>query len=69
MSSYYEAFINFENQGDYFDIVRSVLRYFKLFDLKVRITTNSNIPVQAGLAGSTAVLSNVLSAVASFVAR
>ncbi len=58
---------DFENQGDYFDIVRSVLRYFKLFDLKARITTNSNIPVQAGLAGSTAVLSSVLSAVASFV--
>ena len=50
---------DFSNQGDYFDIVRSVLRYFKLYDLKARIVTHSNIPVQAGLAGSTAVLSSM----------
>lgn len=57
---------DFENQGDYFDIVHSVLRFFKLYDLKARITTHSNIPVQAGLAGSTAILSSTLSAIAVF---
>lgn len=58
---------DFENKGDYFDIVRSVLRYFKLFDIKSKISIDTNIPVQAGLAGSTAVLSAVISAVASYV--
>jgi galactokinase/mevalonate kinase-like predicted kinase len=54
---------DFENEGDYFDIVRSVLRFFKAYDLKAKITTDTSIPVQAGLAGSTAILSSVLSAV------
>ena len=58
---------DFENKGDYFDIIRSVLRYFKLFDLKCKISFDTNVPVQAGLAGSTAVLSAVISAVASYV--
>lgn len=56
---------DFENKGDYFDIARVVLRYFKLYDLKAKITINTDIPVQAGLSGSTAVLSAVLSAVAA----
>jgi len=60
---------DFENQNDYFDLVRSVLRYFKLYDLKAKITTNSNIPVQAGLAGSTAMLSAILSAVLAFIGQ
>jgi galactokinase/mevalonate kinase-like predicted kinase len=57
---------DFDNQGDYFDVVRSVLRYFKLYDMKGKITIQTNIPVQAGLAGSTAVLSAVLSAVSKY---
>ena len=58
---------DFNNQGDYFDIVRSVLRYFKLYDLKAKITTTTTVPEQAGLAGSTAVLSATLSAVLAFI--
>ncbi|NLH58212.1 MAG: hypothetical protein GX461_02200, partial [Clostridiales bacterium] len=44
---------DFDNQGDYFDLVRSVLRYFKLYDMKGKIKSSTDIPVQAGLAGST----------------
>lgn len=58
---------DFENQGDYFDVVRAVLRYFKAYDMKARITVYTNVPVQAGLAGSTAVLSAVLAAVSTFL--
>lgn len=58
---------DFENQDDYFDIVRSVLRYFKAYDMKAKITTTSNIPVQAGLAGSTAILSSVLAAIVEYL--
>jgi galactokinase/mevalonate kinase-like predicted kinase len=58
---------DFDNQGDYFDIVRSILRYFKFYNLKAEISINSHIPVQAGLAGSTAVLSSVLSAITAYV--
>ncbi len=57
---------DFNNCGDNFDIVRSVLRYFKYYDLKARIRLESNIPVQAGLAGSTALLTAILSAVLQF---
>ena len=57
---------DFENKGDHFDIARSILRYFRLYDLKAKITIHSDIPVQAGLAGSTAVLSAVLSAVTAY---
>ena len=60
---------DFENQDDYFDLVRSVLRYLKLYDLKAKITTNSDIPIQAGLSGSTALLSAILSAVLSFIGQ
>lgn len=58
---------DFENKNDYFDIIRCVLRYLKLYDLRAKITTTSNIPVQAGLAGSTAILSVVLYAVLTFI--
>lgn len=57
---------DFDNQGDYFDIARCVLRYFKLYDLKAKITISTDIPEQAGLAGSTAVLCSVLAAIVSF---
>jgi galactokinase/mevalonate kinase-like predicted kinase len=60
---------DFENQDDYFDIFRAVLRYFKLYDLKAKITATSNIPVQAGLAGSTAMLSAILSAVMAYTGK
>lgn len=57
---------DFENKGDYFDIFRAILRYFKLYDLKARITAKTDIPVQSGLAGSTAMLSAALSAVMAY---
>lgn len=60
---------DFENKGDYFDIFRSVLRYLKAYDIKAKITTRSNIPVQAGLAGSTAILSSLLSAVMVYMGK
>lgn len=60
---------DFENKGDYFDIFRAVLRYFKLYDLKARVTAKTTIPVQAGLAGSTAMLSAVLSALIAYTGK
>jgi len=57
---------DFSNQGDCFDVVRAVLRFFKLYDMKAKISITTNIPAQAGLAGSAAVLSGVLSAVVSY---
>ncbi|NMA94784.1 MAG: hypothetical protein GX974_01940 [Clostridiales bacterium] len=60
---------DFENKDDYFDIVRSILRFLKLYDLKAKIRVNTNIPVQAGLAGSTAILSSVLSALLAFTGK
>lgn len=60
---------DYENKGDYFDIVRSVLRYLKLYDLKTKISIKSDVPVQAGLAGSTATLSAILSAILALVGQ
>jgi len=60
---------DFVNKGDYFDIVRSVLRYFSAFSMKVKITTQSDIPVQAGLAGSTAVLASTLAAIVRYIGK
>lgn len=57
---------DFNNQGDNFDIVRSVLRYYHLYDLKAHIKVASDVPVQAGMAGSTALLSAIQSAVLAF---
>jgi len=58
---------DFDNRKDRFDIVRSVLRYYHLYDLKADIRFGSDIPVQAGLAGSTALLSAIQSAVLSYI--
>lgn len=54
---------DFQPKKDCFDIVRAVLRYFGLRNLKARISLSTDIPVRAGLAGSTAMLSAVLAAV------
>ena len=48
---------------------QTVLRYFKLYDLKARIRTETNIPEQAGLAGSTAVIAAVLAAVSAYIGK
>ena len=50
-------------QDDCFDLARSILRYFKLKDLKAKIEIKTDIPRQAGMAGSTALLSAILSVI------
>jgi galactokinase/mevalonate kinase-like predicted kinase len=58
---------DFDNRGDSFDIARSVLRYYKLYDLKANIRFHSEVPVQAGMAGSTALLSAIQAAVLAYI--
>ena len=60
---------DFENQGDYFDHFRVVLRYFELFDLQAKISVSTSIPEQAGLAGSTAALAALIKTVMSYTGR
>jgi galactokinase/mevalonate kinase-like predicted kinase len=43
-------------RGDRFDLARSVLRYFKLPDIWAHLAFGTEIPMQSGLAGSTALL-------------
>jgi galactokinase/mevalonate kinase-like predicted kinase len=43
-------------RGDRFDLPRAVFRYFKLPQMAAHITFGSDIPMQSGLAGSTALL-------------
>ena len=49
-------------QGDRFDCVRAVLTYFRRLDLRLDVTVQTEIPVQAGLAGSTAILTSLVRA-------
>ena len=51
---------DFHLKGDPFDCVRAVLTYFRRFDLKLAIDVRTDIPVQAGLAGSTAILTSLV---------
>jgi len=53
---------DFRLQGDFFDCVRAVIQFLRLYDLKVKIEITSDIPVQAGLAGSTAILTSLIGA-------
>ena len=53
---------DFRLKGDYFDCVRAVVQYLRLYDLKERIEISSDIPLQAGLAGSTAILTSLIGA-------
>lgn len=48
---------------DYFDCVRAVLSFLRRYDLKFHMDVTTEIPVNAGLAGSTSVLVSVLAAV------
>ncbi|HIQ05429.1 MAG TPA: hypothetical protein EYH31_06990, partial [Anaerolineae bacterium] len=50
-------------RGDQFDIPRAVLSYLKLPPLTGRFAYNSEIPIRAGLAGSTALTVALLQAV------
>ena len=47
---------DFQLRKDRFDVARAVLRFFRLYDLPLRIEVSTTIPIQAGLAGSTAIL-------------
>jgi galactokinase/mevalonate kinase-like predicted kinase len=48
--------------GDRFDVVRAILDYMHLPPLKYRLRYRSEIPMQAGLSGSTALLVAILQA-------
>jgi len=48
---------------DYFDCVRAVAQFLGIFDFKGEICIGTEIPLQAGLAGSTAVLSALVAAI------
>ena len=54
---------------DYFDCVRAVLSYFRRHDLRFHMDVSTKVPLQAGLAGSTAVLVSVLAVVLKFLGR
>jgi galactokinase/mevalonate kinase-like predicted kinase len=47
-------------QGDYFDFIRAAVQFLGGQDLRVRVEATTNIPVQAGLAGSTALLASLV---------
>lgn len=53
-------------KGDHFDIPKVVINFLRLGDLKVKITCSSQIPFQAGLSGSTALLVTVLNALVAY---
>ena len=50
-------------QGDYFDIARAILDYMGLPSLQCRIGYKTDIPMQSGLAGSTALVVALLQAI------
>ncbi len=60
---------DFACRGDYFDIPRAVLRCLNLEQLKAKIFIHSTVPEQAGLAGSTAVIAALLSALLAYTGR
>jgi galactokinase/mevalonate kinase-like predicted kinase len=53
---------DFQLKKDRFDVARAVLRFFRLYDLPLRIEVSTTIPIQAGLAGSTAILTAMVTA-------
>jgi len=50
-------------KDDYFDFIRATVQFLRCSDLKVRIEAATEIPVQAGLAGSTALLAGLVAAI------
>ncbi len=54
---------DFHIRGDRFDVPRAVLSHLHLYDLKVRLRYDSDIPYQGGLSGSTALMAATLWAV------
>ncbi|MBM4459621.1 MAG: hypothetical protein FJ011_17980 [Chloroflexi bacterium] len=56
-------------RNDRFDLARAVFRYFRLPDMVSHITFGSDIPMQSGLAGSTALLVAMTRAVLAWLGR
>ena len=52
--------------GDYFDVARAILDYFREDDLRCKISYWTDIPVRAGVAGSTALTVAILYALLHF---
>jgi galactokinase/mevalonate kinase-like predicted kinase len=51
---------DFRLNGDRFDCVRAVLTYMRLYDERINIQIDTEIPIRAGMAGSTAILSSLI---------
>ncbi len=49
-------------KNDRFDVVRAVMQFFGRTDLKVSVTVTTDVPVQGGLSGSTAILASLVAA-------
>jgi len=58
---------DFRLAGDRFDCVRAVMTYMRLFDRPMHIEIDTEIPVSAGLAGSTAILTSLMAALRRFL--
>ena len=57
---------DFELNGDYFDIPKSVIKYLDLTDCKLELRCWSDIPMQGGLAGSTAAMAALFGALSAY---
>jgi galactokinase/mevalonate kinase-like predicted kinase len=56
-------------KNDYFDCVRAVLSFLGRYDLNFHMDISTDIPLNSGLAGSTAVLASTLAAVLRMLGR
>ncbi|MFC1694173.1 hypothetical protein ACFL1R_11775 [Candidatus Latescibacterota bacterium] len=56
------SFKDLRQDGNMFDAVLAALEYFELDDAGIRITVTSDIPLRAGLSGSTAVMTALAAA-------
>ncbi len=56
-------------QGDRFDVAKAVIGFLELEKLKFKLSFRSDIPVQAGLSGSTALLVAILNALLTLVGK
>ena len=56
-------------RGDRFDLARSIFRYLKLPEMHAAIRFGSEIPIQSGLAGSTALLVAMVRAILAWLDR
>ncbi|MFH0964621.1 MAG: hypothetical protein V2A58_11505 [Planctomycetota bacterium] len=54
---------------DPFDCLRAIVTHQALYDLDARIEVTTEIPVQAGLAGSTAVMVSLLAGIRAFLGK